>query len=222
VIPQAFAFDLDETLVDCEPQHRAATRAMLQALGHLPDAARDLFHDTTGVSTLALIEKYRGALGVRHTVEEMLSLRHAAFLAALDETPAQPLPGARELLAACAARGPVALVTNGHREDAIASLRSAGLLPFFAALVTAEDAPEPKPAPDPYRIAASRLGVPASDVLAFEDSPRGVASALDAGCIVVATPHARSTKPEAVARAHLVLASLEGALPLEALLARLG
>lgn len=218
---RAFAFDLDETLVDAEAQHQAATRAMLESLGHPPDAARDLFHDITGVSTLALIETYRGALGVRHTVEEMLSLRHAAFLAALDARPLQPQPGARDLLAACASRGGVALVTNGHREDALSSLRSAGILSFFSAIVTAEDAPQPKPAPDPYRIAASRLGVPAADVLVFEDSARGVASALDAGCRVVAVPHARSTRPDAVARAHLVLGSLEEALPLEALLARL-
>ena len=219
---RAFLFDLDETLVDCEDQHEAATRAMLDAL-EVPHGRRvDLFHeDGTGMSTLDLVEAYRARLGLAPSLDELLALRHAAFLAALDAQPAAPMPGARELLTACQAIGPLALVTNGHRDDALASLESAALAPFFATLVTAEDAPSPKPAPDPYRIACARLGVPPRDALAFEDSARGVASAGGAGCAVVAVPNARSTRRDAVADADLVLGSLAEALPLDALLARL-
>lgn len=218
---RGFAFDLDETLVDCEDQHRRATRAMLEALGHAPDAVEDVFHDTVGVSTIGLVERYREHLGAPQSVDEMLTLRHAAYLAALDEEPAAPMPGARALLEACAAAGPIALVTNGYRDDAIESLRSAGLLPFFSSLVTADDVLEPKPHPEPYKLACARLGMPPPDVLAFEDSARGVASAVEAGCRVVAVPHPRSTKPDAVALADVVLTTLDEALPLTALLARL-
>lgn len=218
---RGFAFDLDETLVDCEHQHRAATRAMLEALGHAPDAVRDVFHDTVGVNTIGLVERYRAAVGARQSVDEMLTLRHAAYLAALDDEPAVPMPGARALLEACRAEGPIALVTNGYRDDAIESLRSAGLLPFFSTLVTAGDVLEAKPRPEPYLVACARLGLPSSDVLAFEDSARGVTSAVDAGCRVVAVPNPRSTTPTAVARADVVLSSLEEAVPLDALVARL-
>lgn len=220
---RGFAFDLDETLVDCEPQHVAATRAMLETLGHPASAARDVFHETgtTGMSTPGLIEMLRSALGLSQTADELLSLRHSAFLAALDERPAQPQPGALALLEACAAVGPIALVTNGHRADALESLRSAGLLRYFATIVTAEDVSEPKPHPEPYKVAASRLGLPVDDILVFEDSVRGVASALEAGCRVIAVPHPRSTKPDAVKLADAVLGSLTEALPLEALIARL-
>lgn len=220
---RGFAFDLDETLVDCEPQHVEATRIMLEMLGHPPTAAREVFHETgtTGMSTPLLVEMLRTGLGLAQSVDELLALRHTAFLAALDDRPAQPQPGALALLEACAAVGPIALVTNGHREDAIASARSAGILRFFATVITAEDVLHPKPHPEPYKTAAARLSLPPEDILVFEDSARGVASAIEAGCRVVAVPHPRSTKPDAVALAHLVLGSLEEALPLDALLARL-
>lgn len=230
---RAFAFDLDETLVDCEDQHRRATRAMLEALGFEPDALRDAFHavdapagtsaprfaaDTTGARTRDLVESYRSTLGAAASVDEMLSLRHSAFLTALDDAPAIPLPGARECLEACAARGPVALVTSGHREDALETLRSAALLPYFGTIVTGEDVHEPKPSPEPYLVAASRLRVAPAELLVFEDSRRGVAAARAAGCHVVAVPNARSTRREQVADADVVLSSLREALPLDALL----
>lgn len=218
---RAFAFDLDETLVDAEPQHVEATRAMFQALGIDPRVARDAFHDTTGARTRDIVEAYRAAMDVPHSLDELLALRHSAFLAALDRAPPEPLPGARECVAACRALGPVALVTSGHREDALATLEAVGLAPFFTAIVTGEDVEEPKPAPEPYLVAASRLGVRPADLLCFEDSPRGVRAARAAGCRVVAVPNARSTRPDAVAMADLVLGSLDEALPLDALFARL-
>jgi len=218
--PRAFAFDLDETLVDCEPQHRAATRAMLDALGFPHTVARDVFHDTTGKRTRDIVEGFRAAAGVRQDTDELLALRHSAFVAALDAEPAVPLPGAREAVEACRALGPVACVTSGYRDDALESLRSAGLLALFATVVTGEDVQLAKPAPDAYKVAASRLGVIPDDILAFEDSARGVASARAAGCAVVAVPHGRSTSPEAVRDAELVLASLAEALPLSETIAR--
>jgi HAD superfamily hydrolase (TIGR01509 family) len=219
--PRGFAFDLDETLVDCERQHATATRAMLDALGFRPEQVRDVFHETTGMRTRDIVGAYKATLGATQDVDEMLALRHTAFLAALDADPPAALPGARAAVEACRAAGPVACVTSGHRDDAIESLRAIGLLPLFATIVTGEDVLEAKPSPEPYKVACARLGMIADDVLAFEDSPRGVAAARAAGCRVVAVPNARSTPREAVAAADLVLGSLDEAVPLDALLARL-
>jgi beta-phosphoglucomutase-like phosphatase (HAD superfamily) len=41
-----------------------------------------------------------------------------------------------------------------------------------------------KPAPDPFLLAARRLGVPPAQCWAFEDSPAGAAAAAGAGCRV--------------------------------------
>ncbi|HDX8589440.1 TPA: HAD-IA family hydrolase [Aeromonas dhakensis] len=96
---------------------------------------------------------------------------------------AEALAGARTLLASL----PVerwALVTSASQRVARHRLRSAGL-PLPALLMGAEDVEYGKPDPDPYLLAAERLGLAAADCLVFEDAPAGISSALRAGCRVV-------------------------------------
>ncbi|MEV3820871.1 HAD-IA family hydrolase [Aeromonas dhakensis] len=96
---------------------------------------------------------------------------------------AEALAGARTLLASL----PVerwAVVTSASQRVARHRLRSAGL-PLPALLVGAEDVEHGKPDPDPYLLAAERLGIAAADCLVFEDAPAGISSALRAGCRVV-------------------------------------
>ena len=96
---------------------------------------------------------------------------------------AEALAGARPLLASL----PVerwALVTSASQRVARHRLRSAGL-PLPALLVGAEDVEHGKPDPEPYLLAAERLGLAAADCLVFEDAPAGISSALRAGCRVV-------------------------------------
>lgn len=96
---------------------------------------------------------------------------------------AEALAGARTLLASL----PVerwALVTSASQRVARHRLRSAGL-PLPALLVGAEDVEHGKPDPEPYLLAAERLGLAAADCLVFEDAPAGISSALRAGCRVV-------------------------------------
>lgn len=96
---------------------------------------------------------------------------------------AEALAGARTLLADL----PVerwAVVTSASQRVARHRLRSAGL-PLPALLVGAEDVEYGKPDPDPYLLAAERLGLAAADCLVFEDAPAGISSALRAGCRVV-------------------------------------
>jgi sugar-phosphatase len=56
-------------------------------------------------------------------------------------------------------------------------------------MVTAGEAVRGKPAPDPYLLGASRLGVEPADCTVVEDAPAGVASGAAAGCQVVAVSH---------------------------------
>ncbi|WP_421169570.1 HAD-IA family hydrolase [Aeromonas dhakensis] len=96
---------------------------------------------------------------------------------------AEALAGARTLLASL----PVerwAVVTSASQRVARHRLRSAGL-PLPALLVGAEDVEHGKPDPEPYLLAAERLGLAAADCLVFEDAPAGISSALRAGCRVV-------------------------------------
>ena len=63
---------------------------------------------------------------------------------------------------------------------------------FFDSIVGAEHVQESKPHPETFLKVASALGVQPSDCIVFEDAPKGVESALNAGmqCIVLTTSHA--------------------------------
>jgi beta-phosphoglucomutase-like phosphatase (HAD superfamily) len=58
----------------------------------------------------------------------------------------------------------------------------------FGVTVCGEDVRRGKPDPEPYLLAAGRLGVPAAGSVVLEDSPTGIAAARAAGCPVIAVP----------------------------------
>jgi sugar-phosphatase len=90
-----------------------------------------------------------------------------------------PIPGARRLLES-SPRGSWAVVTSGGRAIATARMASAGLIPADV-LVTSDDVERGKPFPDPYLLAAQRLGVSPDRCAVFEDAPAGIAAARAAG-----------------------------------------
>ena len=84
-----------------------------------------------------------------------------------------------------------AIVTSGSRTVATRRLESAGL-PIPAVFVTGEAVRRGKPDPEPYLLAAERLGRSPAGCLVVEDAPAGISSALAAGMAVLAvtTTHA--------------------------------
>jgi len=55
-------------------------------------------------------------------------------------------------------------------------------------LVTGQDVANGKPSPDPYLLAAERLGREPAECVVLEDAPAGIAAGRAAGCHVVAIP----------------------------------
>jgi len=99
----------------------------------------------------------------------------------------------------------VAIATSCAMPLARARLAAAGLV-APAVLVTADQVAQGKPAPDPYLLAAERLGVDPADCLVLEDAPAGVASGRAAGMTVwaVTTTH----EPGELGAAHRIAAGL--------------
>src|SRR5882757_7816065 len=90
-------------------------------------------------------------------------------------------------------RMPFAVVSGSARESVVGSLTQLGLLDRFETLVCAGDYTHSKPHPEPFLIAAERLGVAPKDCVVFEDTDMGVASAKAAGMswVRVPQPHER-------------------------------
>ncbi|GAA2718942.1 HAD family hydrolase [Streptomyces luteosporeus] len=97
--------------------------------------------------------------------------------------------GAAELIASLPADR-WAVVTSGARRVAEARLARLGLLPEV--LVTVDDTTRHKPHPEPFLLAAQRLGLDPARCAVVEDSPAGLASGRAAGMttIAVTTTHA--------------------------------
>jgi beta-phosphoglucomutase-like phosphatase (HAD superfamily) len=75
----------------------------------------------------------------------------------------------------------------------------------FRVTVCAQDVRRGKPDPEPYLLAAARLGADPRQCVALEDSPNGVAAAEAAGCRLVAVP---SLTPIPTAPGRIVATSL--------------
>ncbi|MDQ2896843.1 MAG: HAD-IA family hydrolase [Actinomycetota bacterium] len=112
------------------------------------------------------------------------------------------LPGAFELLRSAQ---PLAIVTSGTRQLALARLQAAGLA-APAVLITAESVVHGKPDPEPYLLAAARLGVTPSDCTVFEDAPAGVHAGKAAGMRVVGVTTTVATAE--LARADILIPDL--------------
>ncbi|MER7872513.1 HAD family hydrolase [Streptomyces solisilvae] len=93
------------------------------------------------------------------------------------------LPGTAELLAALPA-GRWAVVTSANGPLAEARLAEVGIRP--GTLISADDITRGKPDPEPFLLAAERLGVDPARCVVFEDAPAGLASGRAAGMRTVA------------------------------------
>jgi HAD superfamily hydrolase (TIGR01509 family) len=69
------------------------------------------------------------------------------------------------------------VVTNSEALIVRALLRETGLHDLFDDILSCEDAPRPKPAPDLYLAAAARLGMDPARCLVVEDSDQGITAA---------------------------------------------
>ena len=178
----ALLFDLDGTLIDTESIALTTGMAAFAAYGHAVDEA--FMHSLVGKDEPTAAHIIRAALP--HANLDAVNLHwRSAFAAGVDKGLSLK-PGAVELLSLTPL--PLAIVTSTGRPGAHRKLGIAGIAHAFAHVVTLDDVTAPKPAPDPYLLAAELLGIHPSRCLVFEDSETGAEAAHRAGCIVVQVP----------------------------------
>lgn len=192
----AVLWDLDGTIVDTEPLWMAAEHELAATHGKTW-TEEDALH-LVGNSLIVSGEYIRDRLEIDMSAEDIVDYLVERLSTSLREH-IDWRPGARELIQALDDAGvPQALVTMSYASIAEPV---ASALPF-AAVVTGDAVERPKPFPDPYLLAAERLGVDATKCLAIEDSRTGAASATAAGCDVLVVPHF-VTVPEADRRVQI-------------------
>lgn len=189
--PAAALFDMDGTLVD-------STATVEQVWTEV--ATR---HGWDPVELLAVSHGVKADDTMRRYLPES---EIADALAALQERELElvdgtvEVPGAARYLDRLDAAGvPWAVVTSAPETLARARILAAGLrLPEV--LVTADDVDHGKPAPDGYRLAASRLGADPASCVVFEDADAGIRAGRAAGATVVVVGGATSDATTGLAR----------------------
>jgi HAD superfamily hydrolase (TIGR01509 family) len=182
---RAVLFDMDGLLVDSEPLWFEVERSVMARLGGQWGEAdqQALIGGSLDRTVSRLLAKAAGPAS-RDDVARWLVAEMAALILARG-LPLQP--GAGPLLAGLDAIGvPCALVTASSRAIMEAVLKVTAL--NFSVTVCGDDVRRGKPDPEPYLLAAARLGVPAAGCVVLEDSPTGIAAARAAGCPVIAVP----------------------------------
>ena len=205
---KALFFDFDGLLCDTESAARHSWEELYTRLGHsLPAsvwarmAGRSNGHE---VATSDLSVR----IG-RPVTQAELAWRANRKQELADVEPLRP--GIADLLSAALERGlRLAVVSSSGAAWVRPHLTRLGILDNFDPVVTGDDEQRHKPAPDLYFRALSITGVAPAEVIAFEDSPSGVAAATAAGLRCVAIPNGAGGDPADLRQATLVVPTLVG------------
>ena len=198
---QAMLWDVDGTLAETERDgHRIAFNQAFAAAGvpwrwsegrygellAVAGGRERLLHDMQSQAAAPAAAHERKSLAESL---HQLKNQHYAAIVSRGELPLRP--GVAALLKDCReASTRLAVVTTTSRCNVVALLArhlGAGWAAQFAAVICAEDAPLKKPDPQAYELALQRLGIPAHETVAIEDSPAGVEAARRAQVPVVRT-----------------------------------
>jgi len=203
VAARAVIFDFNGTLSHDEPILCEIYSELFAAHGR-PLSAQEYFDELAGLSDPEIVRTW---LGHDHPdVEQVIEERISLYRERVSDGSSVPEPH-RAAVRYAAVRVPVAIVSGAARAEIEPVVNAAGLAESVTAIVAAEDVAEGKPDPAGYLRALALLdgGLGAEDVVVFEDTEVGVASAKAAGmrCLAVVGTLApeRLTRADEIGRA---------------------
>jgi HAD superfamily hydrolase (TIGR01509 family) len=181
----AILFDFDGTLVDSEPIHYECWQDLLTPFG-ISLTWDEYARNCIGVSDRAMIRQLAAEVGVdfealyaQYPVKKELLRDRMLAAPPMTDSVREFLLGFDQL--------PIGLVTSSYRIEVEPVLEALSVKHRFVASVFGDEVKNLKPHPEPYLLAAERLGV--KRPLVFEDSEAGLASARAAGFTAVRVEH---------------------------------
>jgi HAD superfamily hydrolase (TIGR01509 family) len=195
-VVRAVVFDFDGVIANSEPLHFRGFHDVLAGQGVILTEAQ-YYERYLGFNDVAAYEEVAADRGLDWDARRIAALveRKAAIVEALERGPSILFPGARDAVQRLAAACALGIASGALRGDIMRVLEREDLARHFAVVVSADDMPVSKPAPDPYLRAMDLLSAAAgirltgSDCAAIEDSPWGLESARTAGLRTVAVTH---------------------------------
>lgn len=207
-LPEAVLWDMDGTIIDTEPHWFAAEEEI--ARRHGATWSEKLGEKLIGMALPTSIEIFKDITGINVPSEQLIGeiIAHMVHLVRTGGAPWRP--GAHQLLTSLRAHSvPCALVTMSYQDlaDVVIDMLPAGT---FSVVVTGDQVTNGKPDPEPYLVAAQRLGVDIEKTVALEDSIPGVTSAAASGAATIGIPAHQDLPPS---DSYALLTSLEAVRP---------
>jgi beta-phosphoglucomutase-like phosphatase (HAD superfamily) len=194
---KAYLFDCDGTIADSMPLHYVAWKTVLSEWNC--EFAEELFYQWGGMPVAEIIATLSQRHGISLPVEDLIRRKEELFYVNLPLM--KPVPEVLEHIEARHGEIPFAVVSGSTQVSVRASLTTLNLLDRFETLVCAGDYTRGKPHPEPFLLAAERLGVAPEHCLVFEDAQMGIDAATAAGMasVRIASPQERAAIELAVA-----------------------
>ena len=187
----AFILDMNGTMIDDMPYHIKAWHDIVTRLG-AKMTLQEVKEQCYGKNEELLERIFPG----RFSMEEKKQLEHEkeSYYQQVYKADMKAIAGLHEFLARAwshdihIAIGSAAIMFNINF-----ILDGLNLRPFFKAIVSADHVEVSKPDPETFLKAAEGLGIQPDLCVVFEDAPKGVETALNAGmrCVVLTTMHAK-------------------------------
>jgi HAD superfamily hydrolase (TIGR01509 family) len=202
---KAIIFDMDGVIIDSEPRHERAFREVFAEMGYGETHGMD-FPYYYGRSDRALWLDFIAKHKPKWSLDELTDWKQRRFLEIIRHE--QPIfNGLPDLLEKLASRFRLAVASGSFHPVIDEVLAMKHLRRFFPVVVSVQDVPRGKPAPDVFLRAAELLQVPAADCCVVEDAAAGVDAALAAGMSVIAITNSLSA--DKLARATRVVGTYE-------------
>lgn len=192
---EAYLFDCDGTIVDSMPLHYVAWQRALEEYNcPFPESQ---FYAWGGLPVDVIIERLNAEHGLSMPAKELMHVKEGYYYEIIEDLKA--IPEVVEQVHKEHGNIPLAVVSGSPRESVEASLAGLGILDKFAVIVCAGDYVNGKPSPEPWLMAAEKLGVDPRKCLVFEDAQPGIDGALEAGMkyVRIPLPHERMAASEA-------------------------
>jgi HAD superfamily hydrolase (TIGR01509 family) len=201
----AVVFDMDGVIVDSEQVWDDVREQLAKERGgRWHEGAQAAM---MGMSSPEWSAYMHDEIGLRESPEEI----NAEVVKRMLERYRERLPlidGAAEAVRRLAPDFRLGVASSSNLPLIAAVLERAGIAELFDAVVSSEEVPRGKPAPDVYLEAIRRLGAEPGHTAAIEDSSNGIRSAHAAGMRVIALPNPHyPPPPDALALADAVIGS---------------
>jgi beta-phosphoglucomutase family hydrolase len=187
---EAVIFDMDGVLIDSEPLHFEVDEMVLKLLQI--DKGKHYLERFVGYTNPAMWKIIKEENQLEQSIEGLIELQMRIKLDFLEKNNFVAIDGVLELLNNIQAKKiPLAIASSSPRIFIEAVIEKIQIEKYFQIVVSGEEVPESKPAPDVFLKAAELLGVQPENCLVIEDSKSGTIAAKSAGmkCIGFQNPN---------------------------------